>query len=84
MTYLEFTTRSGAEYVYDLDNSRVLRHGPHSWGIDYEKVPDDEWSDVLNDPDITEGQNAKFLLAQGKFRITTPVVSVETVEEDAS
>ena len=75
-----FTTESGAVYLYDKENARLLRSGPHSEGIDYLKVPDDEWHEVLHADPIEVGVSAGFALGVGKYRITTPVASIREVE----
>lgn len=77
---IRFTTESGARYVMDTDQRRVMREtGPHSAGIDYTKVPDAEWHNYLASTTPTLGKSMAFSLASGKFRITTPLVEVTEV-----
>lgn len=70
---IRFRTKSGAVYSYDTERYRVLREGPYSPGIDYDSVPDSEWSQVINEPDFRLGHRVLFLLQQGKYRITTSI-----------
>lgn len=76
----KITTESGAIYHYDEENSRVMREGPNSPGIDYSKVPDGGWDHVEGTSILEVGRVAGFLLGFNNYRITTPVVTIEEVE----
>lgn len=88
---LRITTFSGAVYTLDVENKRVLRHGPHSNGIDYSAVPDDEWHTLIEWDKPTVGESWSMILEGGsphgrrisdaltKYRITTPVDRIEEV-----
>jgi len=77
------TTKSGAVYLYDYANGRVMRAdgSPYATLIDYSTVPDGEWQTLtwMSPPVI--GGCLQMSLALGRGRITTPVVSIEEVEE---
>lgn len=73
---LKITTESGA--VYLDDDMRVMRlSGPYSPGIDYTVVPDSEWHTVNAPVNWELGISAYISFVNGKFRTTTPVVSIE-------
>lgn len=74
---LKLTTKSGAVYLLDTEKPRLRRQGPHSPGINYSLVPDDEWHALRSFAEPVVGKPAVFGLAAGMFRVTTPVVSIE-------
>lgn len=76
----KITTESGAIYHYDEENSRVMREGPNSPGIDYESTPDDEWLAAVGATGLEPGQSAYFALRGARYRVTTPILSIEEVE----
>lgn len=76
-------TESGATYDVDWEAGRVRRRGPHSPGIDYEKIPDDEWHHFVGATPPTTGLGMQFFMGQ-TYRVTTPVTTVEVnVEANA-
>ena len=77
---LKITTESGAVY---LDTGhRVMRlSGPFSPGIDYTAVPDAEWQHTKALTGWSYGEPAYINFINGKWRVTTPVVSMEVVED---
>ena len=77
---LAVTTESGARYLYDTENERVMREtGPVSEGIDYTLVPDAEWQYLTGDYPPVLGQSWFMTFTNGLWRTTTPVVSIEEV-----
>lgn len=79
MSIVKVETASGATYHYDVDKSRVTRTGPHSPGINYDAVPDDEWHRVkfYTEPEV--GERWSLILGDSTWRLTTEVVSIEEV-----
>lgn len=68
------TTRSGAVYLFDEENSRIQRQsGEMNPGL---RLPNAQWQDVYAH-EVEEGYSARFLLGGGYYRVTTPVVSIE-------
>jgi len=77
---LAVTTESGARYLYDKENERVMREsGPVSEGINYELVPDAEWNYLMDSGGLEVGARWNMVFTNGLWRITTPVVSIEVV-----
>lgn len=76
------TTESGAVYTLDVEANTLSREGPKSRGIDYQEVPDSnpDYLTYLSDLKVGEPLHAAF--TRGRWRLTTPVVSIETLEED--
>lgn len=74
MNDVRFTTESGAQY--EIVNNRVRRVGPFSPGIDYENAPDGRWLDLKQATRVVVGLPVHMSLANGKWRLTTPVTSV--------
>lgn len=78
---LKITTKSGAVYLHDEDKSRVQRlSGPYSYGIDYDLRPDAEWSTLGSAPVWEVGVSGYMTFADGTFRLTTPVETIEEVD----
>ena len=76
------TTESGAVYLYDYANGRVQRvEGPYSALIDYDAVPDGKWQTLTGMSPLIIGESVQMTFVSGKWRITTPLVSIEEVEE---
>ena len=74
------TTTSGATYI--VDGLRTIRVGPSSPFIDYDLVPDGEWTTWEHITEIEEGFVIyMFNNAQDTYRVTTPV---ETIEQAGS
>ena len=81
---IRFTTESGAEYVIrSRDDVREMTRlsGPFSPGIDYDVLPDTQWHELVRFVGVEVGKPATMILAAGKVRVTTNVVSVD-YEED--
>lgn len=77
---IRLTTESGATYHVDIERGRVTRTGPHSPGIDYSTLPDDQWHTVLAHDPFEVGKSAAFRLGASRYRITTPVTHIEEVD----
>jgi len=77
------TTESGAVYLYDDYRDQVMRAdgSPYSGGINYEVRPDGVWHVLASTPDIEVGWSIEMDFVDGAYRVTTPVVSIEDVEE---
>lgn len=73
-------TTSGAVYLWDTDNKRVVRViGEYNPGI---IIPNGEWvpADYAR---VVVGASAVFQGRDSHYRVTTPVVSVEDVDDDS-
>ena len=76
MTRTQFTTESGAVYVYDSRESKIMRFGPRA-DIKYE---DAAWHPVTEVAQVAVGYRALIEWPDGGVRITTPVTEVEEIE----
>ena len=77
------TTESGAVYLYDDAGwpTRMQRaEGPYSALIDYDAVPDGAWNVLTEITPLTLGTSLRMRFVSGRWRITTPLVSIEEVE----
>jgi hypothetical protein len=75
-----FTTESGAHYAIRSGGKygeAARLDGPYSPGIDYVEVPDAEFLPLARKPEIVVGQRAQLVFANGKWRITTPVLTID-------
>ena len=78
---LAVTTESGARYLYDTEQERVMREsGPVSEGINYKLVPDAEWNYLTDSSELALGARWNMVFTTGLWRSTTPVVSIEVVD----
>lgn len=78
---LKITTKSGAVYLDD-EKGRVQRlSGPYSPGINYDIRPDAEWVTLASGPVWRVGVSAYMTFGDGSYRITTPIESIEEVDE---
>lgn len=80
---IRFTTKSGAVYLLDeVENTAHRMEGsPGSSGINYGLVPDGVVHRLVKFPDVVVGESVWMFFDTGVFRLTTPVVSVEEVDE---
>lgn len=77
----KISTESGAVYLYDDVELLVQRQGPFSPGIDYAVLPDDEWLELSRAPDFIAGESTDMSFITGKWRVTTPIVSIEEIND---
>jgi len=78
---LAVTTESGARYLYDTEQERVMREsGPVSEGINYKLVPDAEWNYLTDSSELALGARWNIVFTNGLWRSTTEVVSIEVVD----
>ena len=70
---IKFTTQSGARYV--LDGRKVVRlEGPEIENVSH---ADGLWHELKQTPNLTVGYPAVLQWADGRFRITSTVVSID-------
>ena len=70
---LAFSTSSGARYV--LDGLKMVRlEGPEIENVSH---ADGIWHELKQTPNLTVGYPAVFQWADGRFRITSTVVSID-------
>lgn len=73
---IHVTTTSGAEYLIDGLQAQRLS-GPYSPLIDYTVAPNGVWEALTSKPKIEVGERLALFKEGGRFRLSTPIVSVE-------